>query len=345
MAGTGSIGGFPPLEVPPARDLEGTPASHLTGAMRFGSGRSAMIALLRANGVSEVLLPSWTCPVVPQTLSGAGIPWMEYGLGRDLQPDWEQLSRHACSDAAVVLNSYFGTVMPSRDRIERLRNETGARILLDHAQSLYEPCPSGCAAFYSPRKFVGVPDGGLLITGGESGFEAPPAPVEHVEPDLFSERLCCLGLRREFGSAEAYEMFRRLEEEVSPGPTAMSSLSSDIFMSLDHGSIASTRRANYSALASALGLPGLPGSQTVPLCLPLAVTGPAESARRRLVERGVFVPRYWPGIDADKDIGCNMLALPVDQRCTACDMSRISREVAEVLAETGLDVVVEWYGG
>jgi hypothetical protein len=304
-----------------------------------------MLALLRANGVREALIPSWTCPVIPQTLSGAGIPWMEYGLGHDLQPDWEQLTRHACSDAAVILNSYFGVVMPCRDRIERLRAETGARILLDHAQSLYEPCPSGCAAFYSPRKFVGVPDGGFLLTGVESGYEAPPAPVEHVEPDLFSERLCCLGLRREYGSAEAWEMFRRLEKAVSPGPTAMSSLSYDIFASIDHGSMASTRRANYAALAGALGLPGLFGSQTVPLCLPLAVTGPSEPARRRLVEKGIFVPRYWPGVDADKDMGCNLLALPVDQRCTAGDMSRLSIEVAQVLVETGLDIAVECYGG
>jgi hypothetical protein len=340
-----TIGGFPPLEVPPPRDLERTPASHLAGAMRFGSGRSAMLALLRANGVREVLLPSWTCPVVPEILSEAGISWMEFGLRRDLQPDWEHLFAHACSDSAVMLNSYFGVLMPDMDLIDRLRLETGSRIILDHAQSLYAPCPSNCAAFYSPRKFAGIPDGGFLLTGAESGFVPPAPPVERIRAEHLSERLCCLGLRREYASAEAYEMFRRLEEAVSPGPEAMSSLSFDIFSSLDHESLASTRRANYSALAAGLDLPGLPGLHSVPLCLPLAVTGPAEPARRLLIERGVFVPRYWPGIDTDKDMGSRMLALPVDQCCTAGDMAHLSGEVAEVLAETGLDIAVEWYGG
>jgi hypothetical protein len=340
-----TIGGFPPLEVPPLRDLEGTPASHLAGATRFGSGRSAMLALLGANGVREVLLPSWTCPVVPATLSEAGISWVEFGLRPDLQPDWDHLFARASGDSAVMLNSYFGVMMPDMDRIDRLRRETGSRIILDHAQSLYAPCPPGCAAFYSPRKFLGIPDGGFLLAGEESGFAPPAHPVERIGEELFSERLRCLGMRREYGSTEAYEMFTRLEKAVSSGPEAMSSLSFDIFRSLDHESLASTRRANYSALAAGLGLPELAGGRVVPLCLPLAVTGPAEPARRLLIQRGVFVPRYWPGIDADKDMGCNILALPVDQRCTAGDMSRLSSEVAQVLAETGLDIAVEWYGG
>lgn len=340
-----SIGGFPPLELPSGTGRLQPSISHLDGASAFYSGRGAMLELLIANGVSEAIIPTWTCPVVYEALATAGIPYIQYGILKTLQPDWVKIFSHACQNAAVILNSYFGLFTPSRKMIEELRKVTGTRILLDLAQALYEPCPDDCSAFYSPRKFVGIPDGGLLAVGKDSGFEKPPNPIALVDHELFSRRLACLGLRREYGSPEAWEMFRRLEAEMPTGSFAMSTLASEMLSSLDHGDINARRKVNSAALQHMFGLDKVAWADAVPLCFPLLLDGPAGGIREQLVSEGIFVPHYWPGIPPEADLGKSILALPVHQRYLPADIERMAGRVAELMARSGVSVAADRYGG
>ena len=339
------IGGFLPLELPKGVVERQPTLSHLEGAIGYHSGRSAMIELVRASGASEVILPAWTCPVVWETLAEAGIPVIRYRVLKTLQPDWIQILSHACRNAVVILNSYFGVFGPAREMIAELRRATGTRVLLDLAQSLYETCPDTCAAFYSPRKFVGIPDGGLLVVGGESGFETPPPPSETVDQDFFARRLSCLGLRGEYASREAWDLYRDTEAEMQAGPVAMSTLSGRLLRSLDHGLMAARRKANCEALCRTFGIASECFGRSIPLCFPLLLDHPVEGLREKLVEVGILVPHYWPGVPPEADLGVGILALPLDQRYLPADMEEMGRRVSALLDESGVSVAVERYGG
>lgn len=68
----------------------------------------------------------------------------------------------------------------------------------------------------------------------------------------------------------------------------------------------------------------------------------APGLRDHLIERGVYVPRYWPDPQAwlprdpvSDTLSRQLLALPIDQRYGAADMRAIASLVTEYTSRTG----------
>ncbi len=324
-----TYGGFFPLDLPAAQGRSGAATSHLAECRRFYDARSALAELIRANGIADVLMPGYICPVVYRAVENAGAAWRTYKVNPGFSIDYMNLSYTAKQGTLVIVPSYFGVYMPDIESLEEMMDISGCRILLDYAQALYAPCPDRFAAVYSPRKFLGVPDGGLLVVGRGSRLREPPVPLLKVDQAVFGERMSCHGIRLEYPHGDALDSFRRLERDMPLGPYRMSDLASSLFDSFDHASACEARKANYAALSSALP-DGPPPSPGVPLCFPFPVTADSFNFfRRSLISKGVFVPYYWPDLpEAVDDLGRTLLALPVDQRYAPSDMAAMAALLA-----------------
>ncbi len=324
-----TLGGFFPLEVPASDRCPSQSTGHLETGKRFYDARSALAELIRASGIADVLLPEYTCPALFTAVTSAGAAWRTYKVRPGFVVDYQTLMYTAKQGTLVVATSYFGVYRPDLESLEEMMDLSGCRVVLDYAQALYEPCPDRFAAIYSPRKFLGIPDGGIVVVGRGSRLREP-LPVLKVEETAFGERVACHAARGEYPQGDAADVFRRLERDMPCGPFRMSDLASTLFDAFDHDSACSARRANYATLLEALP-DGPPPADGVPLCFPFPVEPDSFAFfRRDLASKGVFVPHYWPDLqEGFDDLGKGLLALPVDQRYTTGDMTEMASRLTQ----------------
>jgi hypothetical protein len=205
---------------------------------------------------------------------------------------------------------------------------------------------AGCADFvlFSPRKFLGVPDGGILadIRGGVLGAAEPEPPPAR----WWLKALEAAVLRREFdrhgGDRRWFDLFREVEAEYPVGPYAMSQLSAALLQhAFDYAAIALRRRENYRELLRDLGeiavFRDLPAG-VVPAGFP--IRHPArDRIRLDLFDHRIYPPVHWAlggivpeSFSASHRLAAEIMTLPCDQRYGAEDMRRMARCVRESLA-------------
>lgn len=327
------VGGFFPLDFPARPDPGQTALKHLEFAKPFYNARSAIGELIRSSGIVDVLMPAYTCPVLFKAVEASGAKWRTYKVAPGFMIDYQGLSYTAKQGTLVIVNSYFGVYDPEIEQLEEMMDLSGCRVLLDFAQALYSPCPDRFAAVYSPRKFLGVPDGGFLVVGQGSRLREPPVPLIKAEEGVFGERISCHSVRGEYPQGEALDVFRRLERDMPTGPIRMSDLAQTLFKSFDHGAAVAARKANYEILQVCFP-DKAPPCRGVPMCFPLPVEAERfPQVRRRLTDAGVFVPHYWPDLPEQfEDLGRTVLALPVDHRYTEEDMKAMVPVVEKAAA-------------
>lgn len=347
------IGGVFELDLGAVLEARDAPA-RFPQAQAVTSGRTAL-AILAEEAPGPWLLPAYLCESVLQPLRRAGIPFDFYPVGGDLRPRLDELERsvEAQSPAAVLVVDYFGFPPSPEDsaRLGALR-ET-CLVVEDCVQGSLVELPDaaggklGDAVFTSFRKYLPVPDGGLLI--GPAPRNLPTAAAS------LGERLLGQLLRGTWvsGQAEGPEVEAvflglleageaSLDEELPLEAT--SRLSERLIAGLDLREAASRRRANFTALIEALEgsaavaplLCELPAGVS-PLALPVRIGGGRRDAlRAELVRRRIFCPVHWPlppEIDEDRfpeehRLSSEMLGLPLDQRYEPADMQRLADELA-----------------
>lgn len=326
-----TFGGFFPLEGNSASIGRNASIAHLKGALSYYNARSAIAGLIVANSITDVVLPRYICPVVMRTVEQAGARGRLFPVNPSFRFDASGLEAIVGSGSLLIVPGYFGVHMPDLNALSMIRRRTGCRILLDYAQALYEPCADEFAAVYSPRKFLGVPDGGFLLIGGASGLVSPDQPLGKVDHSIFGERVACHAMRGEYPSVDCLTSFRNLEESMPCGNLRMSRLASSMFNAFDHDRACERRVCNFETLSTALGRP-TEKLTTVPLCFPGPVAPEMfDTVRQRLIQRGVFVPYYWPGLAGSVDPGRGVICLPVDHRYTCNDMVTIFEEVTRTI--------------
>jgi len=196
---------------------------------------------------------------------------------------------------------------------------------------------------FSPRKFFGVPDGGILRDSRAYLRHWPtliPPPAEWW--------LACLEattLRRDFdrhgGERRWYELFRQTQADAPAGPFAMSRLTQALLSgAVDAALTARRRRHNYRCLAEQLRelalFPELPAG-VAPLGFPVCLAE-RDRVRQRLFARRIYPPVHWPldGVVPTEFSDSHLLAreimtLPCDQRYDPDDMDALAAAVKEAL--------------
>lgn len=301
-------------------------------AVFLQSGRAAIVLALHSLRAKRVHLPFHVCSAVYDALDHLKLPALPYRL----TPERGVPDEVTLRDGDVVLCvDYFGL---SDKMCDATIARFGAqRVLIDASQALFHAQRPDVLTAYSPRKFVGVGDGGLLRQiGKEFAWPDVLMPADEAGSQSRAEHL----LRRAAGDVEGgYAAFRRAEESLADcTPRAMSGLTRALLSSIDFGRISVRRRANYCQLAYELTRHGFVIEplldNAVPLCCPVFGVD-AEQLRSALAARRIFTPVYWPNtlLPPDDVVGVELrdatLYLPCDQRYDSEDMRRLVEVVVE----------------
>lgn len=294
---------------------------HYKGIL-LNTGRNALEFILRSIGkVRRVYLPYFTCEVVLEPLRKLSIPWSYYSINLAFEMT-ERLELG--ENEYLIANNYFGV----KDAyIRELAVVYGEQLIVDCAQAFFSEPISGIKTFYSCRKFVGVADGGVAYLGD-------PVVVSDFPEDNTSDHDSHLYTRKELGAEAGFREYQENEAKLDYQPIrAMSGKTKDLLNHIDYSMVVGRRRENWQYLHSKLKernqLPLLDtDSFACPMVYPFMVWN-GENLRRQLIDKKVFVAKYWPNVtdDGKHEAECilseNCLAIPCDQRYKEEDMKRI----------------------
>lgn len=307
------------------------------------NARSGIWLLVHHLSPRQVWCPSYLCHTILDAVKGSVANVRFYEVNYDLAiPSFEWLD-HMHQGDLVILIDYFGFACDASCVIRA--KERGAWVLEDASQALLSGNVGQSSDFilFSPRKFLGIPDGGILCINREVTFqgldlETPPA-------EWWLRVFGASVLRREFdihgGTRQWFETFQKTETESPIGSYAMSDLSRMLLLkNFDYSTIAQRRVRNYQFLASALSdsalFPDL-SPEVVPLGFPIRVKN-RDRVRRALFDREIYPPVHWPiqGIVPENfrdshRLAADIMTLPCDQRYTQSDMERMAQLVSEEL--------------
>ena len=161
--------------------------------------------------------------------------------------------------------------------------------------------------FFSPRKFLGVPDGGILAATRPGGLSAKlrDPPLARPRLDWWMKSFGSILGRHDYDlgskSRDWFALYQQSEETAPTGPIAMSQLAEGLLRTaFDYDKIAARRRANYGVLLERLrDLALFPEllAEVVPLGFPIRV-GNRDALRRSLFHQGIFTARTLAGARA-----------------------------------------------
>ncbi|HZZ04018.1 hypothetical protein [Paraburkholderia sp.] len=318
-----AIGGYFELELPQAG------STLHDGALRFQSSRAAFLALLRSLRPAAVWMPWYICDAMIEPLRMAGTAVKRYRLDSDLRVQSVDLAQ----DEWLVYVNYFGLCEHQVDDV--LRRFPSERVVIDNAQALFAQPRDCLATLYSPRKFLGVPDGGYLVT--QQRIDMPNA-IDHASVQRCGHLLSRLAQDAEIGYAD----YAAAEESLKyQQPLQMSQLTQRMLASVDYDAVRARRVANFAFLHEKLQRYNRftfhHREDTAPLCYPYF--GAPTGLREALRAQRVYTPGYWPDVAAaegvpefERDLPDSTLFLPCDQRLARDDLAPIVQRILDRLA-------------
>ncbi|MDA7715951.1 hypothetical protein N8797_01095 [Pontimonas sp.] len=317
---TKKLGGFMPLF--------GLSASgHVVHGLKFNSARSAFLEVIRGAEAKEVFLPNFICDSIALNPHLQELQVNFY----DLNDDFSLSGNLALGPHSVLLYvNYFG--MCDRQAGDVIRGYGKSRVLIDNSQAFFSSPSDSIGSIYSPRKFFGLPDGGLLFSNDN----------RMLQPDIRDQtsngRTSHLIQAVEASSSSAYKNFRLAEKEIDTLPVrGMSSLTEDLLSRYDFDFARMKRAENaaflHSRLSSENKLSLDFSEEPAPLCYPL-LPDVSTPTRSELLSKKVFLPSYWPEVlervqagSFEWDLASNALFLPCDQRYSVEDMEELLRRL------------------
>lgn len=314
-----AIGGYQGLE------LTASGADATLGMIKTNSARSAIKLVLSSLSleVKKVLLPAYTCDAVVEAANDVGVPTEFYKLDSNFEVEPSLQLKY---DELILIVDYFGicgeAVKRSRSRFAH------SRTIVDCSQSYFSESMEALATIYSPRKFFGLPDGGLL-------YSTDPRIKQPEQRDESSESRMAHLISRITNSPEAaYQHYLEAEQAISKLPVqGMSRLTERLLQSVDYQRARISRTRNAQYLHERLGQYNrlnLNIDETVaPLCYPF-LPSLRTASKADLIQERIFVPTYWPEVLSrveegtfEWDLVTNGIFLPCDQRYNEDDMDRL----------------------
>ena len=316
-----AIGGYFELELQRARPFM------YQGAQKYQSARSALLALLRAAKPKRVWMPYYICDVMLAPVRAFGAEICFYSLDKQLGiADDITLTG---TDLLLYVN-YFGVCLGQVEKV--LARFNPSQVVMDFSQAFFTKPQNCLATIYSPRKFFGLPDGGLLFS--QLAIDLPEA-IDEGSENRTRHLIARLGGAVELGYVD-YKLAEATLNELEP--KRMSQLTERIFGAIDFDAVRARRNENYNTLHANLsqrnGLKIDLKDVNGPMCYPYL--SDSLLPRAALLADRIFIPTYWPDILSRADIPrfegdlVNKIhALPCDQRYDKNDMSIICGRLLE----------------
>jgi hypothetical protein len=302
----------------------------------LANGQSAIWLLVNQLRPTQVWVPSYLCESILGAIDRKLSFTRFYEVDYDLHIVSDQWISEVISRDLVIFIDYFGFSYDRRFAV--LAKGRGAWVLEDAVQSLLSSHvgPHSDFVLFSLRKWMGVPDGGILrFTDKIPVFDVP---LTSPESAWWLKALQANILRREFDDGlpnrQWFEIFKETERLAPVGPYAMSELARSILEhSVDCANISTIRLRNYENLLEKLGpyamFPRLDRG-VVPLGFPVRMEN-RDSVRQALFDQAIYPPVHWP-IDQSVPeqyreshrLAGDIMTIPCDQRYRAEDMERIA---------------------
>lgn len=312
------IGGYFELETSPQKNY-----LH-EDLLALNTARNSFEYILLARGYFHVYVPYFTCNVMLEPIERLGLSYSFYDVDDNLEPvfDYDEIQ----DDESFLITNYFGI------KGSFIRNIAGKipNLIVDNAQALFDKPLPETDTIYSPRKFVGVADGGYVSTTAQ-------LPTD-IETDQSSERMSHLLKRADLGAEAGYRDFQVNDASLQNQPIKkMSALTRKILGGLDYPFIAEKRRNNYEFLDKKLGERNLLKLKSditaVPMVYPYR-TRNAQAIREKLLANRIFCATYWPNVkgwctgnENSYHLSNEIVAIPIDQRYGIEEMKFILEHV------------------
>lgn len=315
-----AIGGYFNLEL----DSRGA-FPHDDGIL-LNTGRNAIEYILRSLGnVAHVYVPYFTCNVVVEPLEKLGIPYSLYHINDRLE-----IGEELClSDGEyIIYTNYYGV----KDEYIKSLIDTAIykdHLIIDNSMAYFAPAWRDVPTVYCPRKFVGIPDGGIAYVNNG---------IEVLEQDYSYDRVSHLIKRYDLDAEGGYQDFHANEDKLTGLPIKrMSKFTQSLMESIDYDRVKELHKRNFAILHNALGYNNkllLPkeGTYECPHVYPYVCDD--AGLKNYLISKRIYVPTYWPTVydwckpdDWEWHLADCCLALPIDQRYGDEDMQRIIDEI------------------
>lgn len=276
--------------------------------------RNGFRYLIRALGIKKIHVPIYTCHVVNNSIKKEGCEVVPYSLDVNMMPT----SQFEAEDY-IIYNNYFGVIGNKVSEMTARYNN----LIVDNAQAFYSN-PKCRAAVYSPRKFFGLPDSGILV-----GCDIPRLNIKQGHSfDVTSHLL----KRHDYGAQAAYHDFCINDEALEQySLETISPLTKALMGNIDYEYAKQKRLENFKHIQKHLPtlFPISMAADDVPLVYPLWIEN-GDEIRSKLIHNKIFCARYWPNVieDAAPDsleynLTKNLIAIPIDQRYNIEDMDRV----------------------
>lgn len=280
---------------------------------RLNTNRAGIYHCCRLYGVNKVYVPYYECSTVRDFLMKKGIEVVYYSIDWHFVPEpFEQEN-----GTAVIVVNYFGIMSEKhiKETVRRFKN-----VIIDNAQALYARPNMNALNVYSPRKFIGVPDGGYVV-----GYDVNRFSEEYSE-DKSSETCDFLLKRHEIGGSAAYADRMKNEERIDASDIhTMSPLSLAILKNAPYRSIKSKRRKNFDLACklydsfNTIDPREYYDIDCVPFVYPLVVED--KNLVQKLAQEKIYTGRWWNYLlkETPKDsfehyMSTYMVPIPIDQR-------------------------------
>lgn len=302
-----------------------------TGHMTFLNGGKACLMIISDylidHGIDRILLPSYLCPTIVNTLEKCGLTCSFYQVNEDLSIDEDDLSRNAEGYRVVFFINYFGFSRSKRELalLSELRRN-GTLLVEDNAQAGFTDSAIGDFVFNSMRKLCAC-DGGYMTTR----FDLKPyIDARRGQPN---QRLPLIRQYRSLlpdylfmGRGDRGELnllYERAELYYESDAVVEGNLEEQRQIEhLDWPGIKQARQENYRYLASLLAeipgitplFPELPGG-SAPSGFPVYVSGvPRDWLFDELGNAGIGLTIHWEAIRRDARLNHNVVAVEMASR-------------------------------
>ena len=341
------------------------------GVNFFRSGRDALKAIaVKYKGFNKrILLPALCCESMVNPFQENGYEVSYFKLNPDLSANTQDIfSKLQSADVFLYMN-YFGIQSLTDGILQLIRERFHAIVIEDTTHDILSPRCNEFIPDYiigSIRKWVAIPDGGLLFSKDQ--FEVFVKEEDAFFSDIRTEALKNKSLYLKSGNLQLKELFRSQLVEANEylsndkSVIGMSPRSAKIMERMDFKKIAKVRHENFLVLAEGLkdmvgikqlglivskvtgnSIDNAPGkvSNTGPnstiLYYPIIVDS-RDKLQKTLADSGIYCPVIWPlpknavsVCEVSDYISNHMLALPCDQRYGTSEIGQIIASLKKIV--------------
>lgn len=323
MNSSKAIGGYFSLELPSVSN-----PNPVIDGIYLNTARNALEYILEAVKPSKVYMPLYICDVMLEPFEKTNTKYEFYGVNEQL----EMAKDIELKDNELILYvNYFGI---KSDYCHHLIDTFGDKVIIDASQAFYYRQHASENILYSPRKFFGIPDGGVVVTKHAINRQLPS--------DESLSKLSHLIKRHELEPEAGYGDFQVNDKKLEHQPIrTMAPFTLRLMQSIDYTAIQKRRIENFTQLHTKLQhlnkLNFDQNNNDTPMVYPLLIEN-GDKLRDVLVKNRIFVATYWPNIfswadegDTEYGLAKNLLPLPIDQRYDGNDMERILEVIHEYI--------------